>query len=88
MINRLKKYALSFGNIFLGIMMFLVVCFFKTLHVAADTEQTIEKKSGMVPFVWVVAVVGGCIAVTLSYVGWRKYKGEEKSKHKQDKTVD
>ncbi|WP_226374312.1 sporulation protein YpjB [Virgibacillus alimentarius] len=37
-----------------------------------------KKDSEMIPFYWMIIIVGGCIAFTLSYVSWRKYKGEEK----------
>ncbi|MFC3038914.1 sporulation protein YpjB [Virgibacillus xinjiangensis] len=39
---------------------------------------------------WAVGIIGGCIALTLSYVSWRKYKGE-KERNKQenkDKSID
>ncbi|GAB4073590.1 hypothetical protein GCM10028778_10930 [Barrientosiimonas marina] len=32
----------------------------------------------MVPFYWVVGIVGGSIAITLTYVSWRKYKAEKR----------
>lgn len=43
------------------------------------------------PFVLGVIIVGGCIIATLSYVSWKKYKGEKvgnKSVRKNDKSVD
>ncbi|HLR08121.1 MAG TPA: sporulation protein YpjB [Bacillota bacterium] len=51
--------------------------------VQAETPETLtNKKSDIIPFYWVVGIVGGCIALTLFYVGWRKYKGEEKEEKK------
>ncbi|WP_164668773.1 sporulation protein YpjB [Virgibacillus doumboii] len=38
----------------------------------------------MAPFYWMVAIVGGCIAITLTYVSWRKYKGEKKKQINKD----
>ncbi|MBP1949578.1 sporulation protein YpjB [Virgibacillus litoralis] len=38
----------------------------------------------MMPFYWMVTIVGGCIAVTLTYVSWRKYKGEKKKQSERD----
>jgi len=34
------------------------------------------------PLFWVIVIVGGCIVITLTYVSYRKYKGEKK-KHKE-----
>lgn len=38
----------------------------------------------MIPFYWMVTIVGGCIAVTLTYVSWRKYKAEKKKQSERD----
>ncbi|MFD1360547.1 sporulation protein YpjB [Lentibacillus salinarum] len=38
----------------------------------------------MVPFYWMVGIVGGSIAITLTYVSWRKYKGEKKKQTEDD----
>ena len=43
-----------------------------------------KKNFDMVPFYWIIGIVGGCIAVTLSYVSWKKYKEEEKKQTKKD----
>jgi len=45
-----------------------------------DTSAISKKDTEMIPFYWMVVIVGGCIACTLTYVSWRKYKGEEKNK--------
>ncbi|GGJ85518.1 hypothetical protein GCM10007063_05050 [Lentibacillus kapialis] len=47
---------------------------------------TANNTSGMTmtPFYWVVGIVGGSIAITLSYVSWRKYKGEKKKQTDDD----
>ena len=43
----------------------------------------------LLPLIPAIIIVGGLIILTLSYVSWRKYKGEaEKLKRKKDKTVD
>ena len=55
---------------------------------AADNADTSKKNFELIPFIWTVGIVGGCIAITLSYVSWRKYKGEEKKKARKDKTID
>ncbi|MFC4557372.1 sporulation protein YpjB [Virgibacillus kekensis] len=38
----------------------------------------------MAPFYWMVIIVGGCIAATLTYVSWRKYRGEKKKQMNKD----
>ncbi|WP_047985298.1 sporulation protein YpjB [Ornithinibacillus californiensis] len=43
----------------------------------------------MFPFYWLIIIVGGLIACTLSYVSWRKYKGEKQKKvEDNDKSID
>jgi Na+/H+ antiporter NhaD/arsenite permease-like protein len=49
---------------------------------AAAANAVTESRDPMVPFYWLIAIVGSCIAFTLTYVGWRKYKGEKKNKRK------
>ena len=49
-------------------------------------QPAMEQKGQLFPFIWIVLIVGGCIGITLTYVSWRKYRGEKKNK--QDKTVD
>lgn len=45
-----------------------------SLPIAAKTNAN----AGMAPFYWMVGIVGGTIAITLIYVGWRKYRAEKK----------
>lgn len=47
-----------------------------------------ERTFDMTPFFWAVGIVGGCIAITLAFVSWKKYKAEEKKQVKKDTTVD
>lgn len=57
--------------------------------VMAKTVQDAQTKGkDMIPFYWMIFIVGSCIAVTLSYVSWRKYKGEQKKQQNKDKSVD
>ena len=53
---------------------------------ANDSDHTDLSKDnfGMVPFYWTVGIIGGCIALTLMYVSWRKYRAEEKKSVKKD----
>ncbi|GAA0599924.1 hypothetical protein GCM10009001_15370 [Virgibacillus siamensis] len=40
--------------------------------------------SSLEPLYWMTIIVGGCIAVTLTYVSWRKYKAEKKKNVNKD----
>ncbi|HLS08269.1 sporulation protein YpjB [Lentibacillus sp.] len=55
---------------------------------SAHHPYTLTAKAGssvnMIPFYWMVGIVGGSIAITLSYVGWKKYKGEKKKETEDD----
>lgn len=43
----------------------------------------------LIPLFPALLIVGGVIVITLSYVSWRKYRGEkEKGRQKRDKLVD
>lgn len=61
-----------------------VILLFHALPVEAlensspDPSPPPEKGAQKFPFYWVIAIVGGCIAITLTYVSWRKYKADEK----------
>ncbi|MGY0691760.1 sporulation protein YpjB [Virgibacillus sp. FSP13] len=47
------------------------------------TATNAETTGDMTPLYWMIAIVGGLIAVTLTYVSWRKYKGEVKKRSKK-----
>jgi len=36
--------------------------------------------SSIVPFYWMITLIGGIIMITLTYVSWRKYKGQKQQK--------
>lgn len=73
------------------VIMFVIIGIFFSLQKMVPMEAAeldnkslngeVENTKDMLPFYWTVGIVGGCIAVTLSYVSWRKYKGEEKKQH-------
>ncbi|GAA0444357.1 hypothetical protein GCM10008983_22170 [Lentibacillus halophilus] len=57
------------------------------LLVSAEHSYTASKAAGdvkMIPFYWIVGIVGGSIAITLTYVGWKKYKAEAKKQTDDD----
>jgi len=40
--------------------------------------------SSIVPFYWMIMLIGGIIIITLSYVSWKKYKGDQKKRRNRD----
>jgi len=89
-INR-KTFQLLLG-IFIGIIL-SVSSFTSLFEITVEAQQLQEtslpkKGFDMKPFFWAVGIVGGCIAITLGYVSWRKYKAEEKKSIKKDTSVD
>ncbi|MFD1413846.1 sporulation protein YpjB [Oceanobacillus jeddahense] len=67
-------------------------CHINVVHAASIPPENIYYNSlAPSPFILGVIIVGGCIIITLSYVSWKKYKGEQvgnKSLRKNDKSVD
>ncbi|MBY7143503.1 hypothetical protein KFZ56_10680 [Virgibacillus sp. NKC19-3] len=53
-----------------------------------SSEASTDSDTKQLPFYWIVGIIGGCIVLTLSYVSFRKYKGEKKKQKDTDKTVD
>lgn len=52
-------------------------------------QQWIFANVELLPLIPAVIIVGGLIILTLSYVSWRKYKGQsQKIKQKDDNLVD
>lgn len=72
------------------LVVFTVLLLINTVPVEAagnnppDTSAMSKKGPGMIPFYWMVVIVGGCIACTLTYVSWRKYKGEKNKQTNKD----
>jgi heme/copper-type cytochrome/quinol oxidase subunit 2 len=75
-------------SIIIFILLFTAFFFILEVSAAANSPETTKKNFDLVPFIWTVGIVGGCIAITLSYVSWRKYKGEEKKKARKNKSID
>ncbi|MGM8365357.1 sporulation protein YpjB [Virgibacillus sp. W0181] len=44
---------------------------------------TSSKNYDIIPFNWIIILLGGIIMLTLSYVSWRKYKGMQNKRNKQ-----
>lgn len=88
-----RKFYQLFLIIFIGIILKSVVSYLDILTISVNAEQLTntplpKKNFDMTPFFWAVGIVGGCIAITLTYVSWKKYKAEEKKEIKKDRTVD
>ncbi len=81
------QFVFTFGMT-IGIYIYVNIFMSKAAHANASNwvQPVTEQKGQLFPFIWILLIVGGCIGITLTYVSWRKYKGEKKSK--QDKTVD
>ncbi|RLL48220.1 hypothetical protein D8M04_02795 [Oceanobacillus piezotolerans] len=58
-----------------------------TIHANSLLVTGEEKTSNLTPFIWSVLIIGGSIVVVLSYVSWRKYKGQKRKKQR-DKIID
>lgn len=88
----IKKYNLYqlFKVLLLGIILIISLDIFSFTVEAEQVNETVNPKNNfdMTPFYWAVGIVGGCIAITLAYVSWKKYKAEEVKQVKKDTTVD
>ena len=66
-----------------------VIIIFVSLIQINEAYANVENRediyiSSIVPFYWMIMLIGGVIMVTLSYVSWRKYRGHKKNKRKRD----
>lgn len=82
-----KKLFYIFHTVIITIIFLTLFTFIAFAETTNNTYAT-EKNFDMTPFFWVVGIVGGCIALTLSYVSWRKYQAVEKKQSKHDVRVD
>lgn len=91
-INNHKYYQL-FLFMFIGIILKGTLFFSTVFSMTVTAEQMKDtpmpqKNFDMTPFYWAIGIVGGCIAITLAYVSWKKYRAEEKKEARKDTTVD
>ena len=78
---------LPFVIILLGISAFILINLVIVDLIEANnstSSEEVNKSFDMIPFYWTVGIVGGCIALTLAYVSWRKYKDEKKKQLKKN----
>lgn len=73
---------------FIGVWLIVTNVVLTTPAVADTVNEASGKSKEMIPFYWMIFIVGGCIALTLSYVSWKKYKGEKKKEKSKGKSVD
>lgn len=77
-----KYYLFKFiGMIYLYIFM---ESSFALNFIARYSEQQKTESLQLSLFLWAVVIIGGCIIMTLIYVGYRKYKGEKERKHQKE----
>ncbi|WP_188453875.1 sporulation protein YpjB [Virgibacillus oceani] len=77
--NKIKLVSVAIAVI-IGILVVPIAA--SAFNIAEPVHDTNAKD--MTPFYWMVAIVGGLIAVTLTYVSWKKYKGDEKKRTNND----
>jgi len=74
----MKKRCLSMVfTFFIGIVMFFADVHVSHAAVEHNKETASFLKSGFVPFLSLIILIGGSITVTLTYVSWRKYKANK-----------
>jgi formate/nitrite transporter FocA (FNT family) len=84
-----SRYIRLIFILFIGIFIFLHADHSIAASPSAPTSSNASTENlDLAPLLWSVLFIGGIIAVTLSYVSWRKYKGEVKKETKKDKSVD
>lgn len=67
-----------------GVFMIAAMVYLPTkIDAQVYTTMNVKATHDMSLFYWLIAIIGGIIAITLTYVGYRKYKGEEKKQKKK-----
>ena len=87
MINKKLSRFFPIAIVRLGISAVIFFCLIPRDVISAfnsDGSEIVKKSFDMIPFYWTIGIVGGCIAITLAYVSWRKYKAEQKKQVKKN----
>lgn len=82
-----QKFIIYLSFFAIGVIIILVslIQINKAYAKIAKIEQHEDYFVGnAIPFYWMIMLIGGIIIITLSYVSWRKYKGEKKNSQKRD----
>lgn len=69
-----KKHLLYIVSLLIGVKL-SVYGIIKLISTYESAKSFEYEASVMVPFYWMILIIGGLILITLSYVSWRKYKG-------------
>lgn len=66
----------------------LILSVFSSAKEAQAVKQNnfvqVSKSLEMLPLFLTIGIVGGCIALTLAFVSWQKYKAEKKKRIKKE----
>ncbi|GGB33374.1 hypothetical protein F3157_09665 [Virgibacillus dakarensis] len=76
-------YTALFIGLIIGVLAFLPNITAAMQATISTNITDVKTTNDMTLFYWIIAIVGGLIAITLSYVSFRKYKGEEKKRTKK-----
>lgn len=83
-ISLLKKNVIFLISLLIGVIC-SVFGFIKLNHVYANVVNEYQDDAALlVPYYWLILIIGGLILITLSYVSWRKYKGTIKRKKNRE----
>ncbi|GIO28442.1 sporulation protein YpjB [Ornithinibacillus bavariensis] len=80
---RNSKISKTIICIIIGIILYVIIDLIIGEVVNANPGGMREGNEEMFPFYWLILIVGGSIMSTLTYVSWRKYKGEKRAKQDQ-----
>lgn len=80
----IKKHRWSILLVLIGIIALIIFNFYADPAESTEPAYAPENVAvrGLTPLYWLAGIIGGCIALTLSYVSWRKYKGQNKKRKK------
>lgn len=80
----MKKNVLFLLCLIIGVIC-SVFGFIKLNYVYANVSSEYEDNAILlVPYYWLILIIGGLILITLSYVSWRKYKGTIKRRKNRE----
>lgn len=71
----------------IGILCYFIIELLISDNVTALVKAEKKGNNRMFPFYWLMLIVGLIIVSTLSYVSWRKYKGEKDPKRNSDNDI-